>query len=749
MDQKKTPFAGSSFIKEEDGGETRSSTPSPVMSAGRGSRGEDGEDDCVNYDNGNNESHQQRDQQLSGGRRTGSSSSSIGTIVQGGEGRRGMMGLRRSMGGEEPPLREYEYEKDWDVCCEDQQGRGQEKYVRGGLRCSSLSPSSAPRNSNIDNGSYMRNGNYSKEEMRKAWVIYNSSHVRCSFESCLDLASIVDADDIDMMHRDKAIVPGEDGSMEEGEECPERDHEGKMSEGYDGRAGKNRRQRQGAFVGQNTNDEIFSSTPATPTDKFVSRPTGKVSVASGSHCSEAMSEDENTEDEMGGGNHGSREYLFKDESAITDDAQPIKRYQHMDAKTLGILKEWLQSNAERPFLSEANKVMLMKKTGLTKERIVRWLANARRFMLNRHKDADGRIQFSWKNEGVDKGCMSGEREGDEGECGNETEAPLDEEIDGFKEQNTSASTVCNSPKRCVKSNETGEVLSKGDQSNAGGSKRERDSDEAVVPAVLKRKKSKGRASGEGGEKEVTVKQRKWQHLEKSTTQHLKKWLYEHLDAPFPSDVEKMRLMGITGLSKERVTKWFCDARSKLLKRIVDQDGKVQYIQKPRGQRIATNKSPNMLDRSVTDLLKKWLFEHIDNPFPSEEERTALCMVTGLSRERLNRWFAYGRHNLLVRGVSSTGGWEYSIKLGADIVELEDEKVKVLVTWLLEHLNEPFPNRTEKIMLCEGTGLSRDHLSQWLANARNNLLTMTMSKDGKMHFEPKREKINSLVGEEIC
>jgi len=44
----------------------------------------------------------------------------------------------------------------------------------------------------------------------------------------------------------------------------------------------------------------------------------------------------------------------------------------------------------------------------------------------------------------------------------------------------------------------------------------------------------------------------------------------------------------------------------------------------------------------TDLLKKWLYDHFDNPFPSDQEKLDLAELVGCSRRQVQNWFINAR-----------------------------------------------------------------------------------------------------------
>lgn len=50
----------------------------------------------------------------------------------------------------------------------------------------------------------------------------------------------------------------------------------------------------------------------------------------------------------------------------------------------------------------------------------------------------------------------------------------------------------------------------------------------------------------------------------------------------------------------------------------------------------------------SQILREWLLEHADNPFPTDSEKDALCLRTGLSISKLNMWFVNSRRRVLAQ-----------------------------------------------------------------------------------------------------
>ncbi|KAI9795341.1 MAG: hypothetical protein M1833_007253 [Piccolia ochrophora] len=52
-----------------------------------------------------------------------------------------------------------------------------------------------------------------------------------------------------------------------------------------------------------------------------------------------------------------------------------------------------------------------------------------------------------------------------------------------------------------------------------------------------------------------------------------------------------------------------------------------------------------LPRPVTEFLRGWYFEHIDNPYPTEDEKQIFMHHTGLNLTQINNWFINARRRM--------------------------------------------------------------------------------------------------------
>lgn len=53
-----------------------------------------------------------------------------------------------------------------------------------------------------------------------------------------------------------------------------------------------------------------------------------------------------------------------------------------------------------------------------------------------------------------------------------------------------------------------------------------------------------------------------------------------------------------------------------------------------------------LPKSTTALLRTWLYDHTQHPYPSEEEKTTLATQTGLTLNQISNWFINARRRIL-------------------------------------------------------------------------------------------------------
>ena len=83
----------------------------------------------------------------------------------------------------------------------------------------------------------------------------------------------------------------------------------------------------------------------------------------------------------------------------------------------------------------------------------------------------------------------------------------------------------------------------------------------------------------------------------------------------------------------------------------------------------STKKPRLKERIAKDkvlILRQWLFEHAENPYPTVEEKQRLATATGLTRQQINQWFVNARRRILKRMKQATAETSWTV---ADYVRI--------------------------------------------------------------------------------
>ncbi|PAA87792.1 hypothetical protein BOX15_Mlig016389g1 [Macrostomum lignano] len=69
-------------------------------------------------------------------------------------------------------------------------------------------------------------------------------------------------------------------------------------------------------------------------------------------------------------------------------------------------------------------------------------------------------------------------------------------------------------------------------------------------------------------------------------------------------------------------------------------------------------------QAASALLKAWMRQHADNPYPSKREKSALAALTNMSFAQISTWFANARRRLKKDANGSSNGSEFSSSSGS-------------------------------------------------------------------------------------
>lgn len=70
--------------------------------------------------------------------------------------------------------------------------------------------------------------------------------------------------------------------------------------------------------------------------------------------------------------------------------------------------------------------------------------------------------------------------------------------------------------------------------------------------------------------------------------------------------------------------------------------KNKFVMLENSSKSDKNAPKNKLSRKATDTLKAWFLNHLDHPYPSSEDKSILCQLTGLSKTQILNWFTNSR-----------------------------------------------------------------------------------------------------------
>lgn len=122
-----------------------------------------------------------------------------------------------------------------------------------------------------------------------------------------------------------------------------------------------------------------------------------------------------------------------------------------------------------------------------------------------------------------------------------------------------------------------------------------------------------------------------------TIRYLRAWMMsdEHVDHPYPNDQEKAKIIADTGITSKQLTCWMSNNRKRYWKPKMEEMGRHKVVAAAMG---------NTLSPQVIEYLKTWMMsvEHIQNPYPTEEDKAEIMAATGIDKKQLTCWFSNNR-----------------------------------------------------------------------------------------------------------
>lgn len=126
-------------------------------------------------------------------------------------------------------------------------------------------------------------------------------------------------------------------------------------------------------------------------------------------------------------------------------------------------------------------------------------------------------------------------------------------------------------------------------------------------------------------------------LPKQAVEKLRTWFDNHFDYPYPNEKEKSNLSTETGLTITQINNWFVNARVRIWK--------PQMEKKKEENPTAPHNFRGNLPKVSVEILKKWLYDHFNHPYPTDGQKDELANASGLSLTQVNNWFINARRRI--------------------------------------------------------------------------------------------------------
>ena len=116
------------------------------------------------------------------------------------------------------------------------------------------------------------------------------------------------------------------------------------------------------------------------------------------------------------------------------------------------------------------------------------------------------------------------------------------------------------------------------------------------------------------------------------------------------------------------------------------------------------------------VLREWLLQHRNNPYPTRAETRMLANVTELTTKQVGYWFSNARKRIMQKG-------EYPGK------QTKTDHI-ILREWLFQHRYRPYPTRAETLILANETENTITQVRNWFSNARKRILPEIIRREGR-------------------
>ncbi|KAK4872013.1 hypothetical protein RN001_016137 [Aquatica leii] len=207
------------------------------------------------------------------------------------------------------------------------------------------------------------------------------------------------------------------------------------------------------------------------------------------------------------------------------------------------------------------------------------------------------------------------------------------------------------------------------------------------------------------------KKKKNKPFSKLAKLHLTSWLLNNTKNPYATEAEKKRLSLLTNLTVRQITNWMINARRRLLPKLLATPRLRNNL-----SQIKTVPSPTQLpDPSLTSKL-------------GNSVKVVKKTAVNLGKRRKN-----SKRNTIKKRLQPNSAKKKKEGTSA-------EATAYLLNWLQKNIDNPYPDRKEKLDISVKTNLELKQINYWFANARRRILPRLLEN---MRNNQSTQNLNSL------